>query len=249
MKKPFFTSKREKTLGKSTNDFHKKSFEISENFRKNFCRNKLPQYTALFKSKRKQKGQMFLIGSIILLVSVILLRDAVNLYPVIDEKTYQDSIITEKTIRNIKSEFNYILGTAALKNQTSYFSNFSDYIRRDRYRTLYAVSLVNGTTRNFTVTIGNYFGGNINYTINSTDSTPQGYTGIMNDRSSASYTFNTSLTSGFVLLTLNYSIDNARNVEYIPLEIKNRNFAHGFFDIKSEPPLYIRSKHLFNWSW
>ncbi len=194
------------------------------------------------------KGQMFIIGSIILLLGIILVKDAINIYPVINEKTYQDSIFDDKNMRNVKNEYDFILGMTALDNKTQYLSDFSNYIRNDNYKIFYIASLVNGTTNNYTVTIGNYFGGNINYTLNTTSSTPEGYSGLLKDKTNISYFFNTSTLTSSVLITFNYTLDGSNSIEIIPIEM-NKNFIQGFFDIKRDSMIYIRTKHTYNWSW
>lgn len=227
---------------------------------KNHIRNEILCFNNIYSNKRYSKlqnrlsrkpilkGQMFIIGAVLLLVSVILIKDIVNIYPIIDEKNYINSIITEKNMRNVKNEFNYILGMVALRNSTNYMSNFSDYIRRDNYKSMHIITIVNGTTNNFTVTIGNYFGGDLNYTLNATDSTPKGYTNIVKDRSYSYHIFNTS-TTGSIIITFNYTLDNDNIVETIPIDVKNRNFIQGFFDIKTDSLIYMRTKYLYNWSW
>lgn len=192
------------------------------------------------------KGQMFIIGTIIILVGVIFIKDTINIYPVINEKNYQDSIIDDKVMKNIENEFDYALGMAALNNKTSYMSNFSDYVRRDNYKVLYIVAIVNGTTHNYTVEISNYFGGNINYTLNATFSTPSGYSDTLNDRSNISYVFNSTVST--VSIKFNYTLDGYNTVENMALDL-SRNFIQGFFDIKHDSLIYLRSKHIDNWSW
>ncbi len=121
-----------------------------------------------------QKGQMFLIGSIMVLIGLIMLKNLLAVYTTVEETRFQETNIIDKQLSNVVNEYENIIGLASLNgydNGVSYLSNFSGFLRNDiDSEILYSFVFANGTTQRYNVTIGNYLGDKINLTVNVTDS-------------------------------------------------------------------------------
>ncbi len=212
---------------------------------------------ALSFSKRKgSKGQMFVIGAILIVIGLIMLKNLLGIYSTAEEKRYQESIIIDKQLRNVKDEYKYIVATAAVQADAnasgiSYLSNFSNFIRNDfDSKIVYMFVYANGTTQRFSITVGNFIDDKINVTVNATNSNPAGYLyGNMNDKTNLTREFNATI-NGTINVTLTYIYRSGNFTERIPVNVSTRNLAAGFFDISLEDSsLYIRSKETYNWTY
>ena len=181
------------------------------------------------------KGQMFMIAAIFMIVGFVLLKNLLSLPEISQAKAFQDTSYLDKNLENVHDEFAYLTGAASLQSDVNrsggeYFYNFSRYISGEfDARILYVFIFSNGTTSNFSATVGNFARNNISGTFNVTGSTPPGRTFALNHTRDAALEFNT--TSGWINVTLNYTIQNRETVERFSFNASTRNYAIGFFDV------------------
>ena len=203
--------------------------------------------------KRGRKGQMFVIGAILILIGLIVLKNLLGVYSTAEEKRYQESVILDKQLRNIRDEYKYIIATASMQNDAnasgiSYLSNFSSLIRNDMNgRIVYMFIFANGTTQKFSVNVGNFVNDKINVTVNATSSNPNGYVyGSMDDKANLTKEFNATI-NGTINVTLKYLYRNINFTEMVPVNVSTKSRAAGFFDITLEgSDIYVRSKETYS---
>jgi len=205
-----------------------------------------------------KKGQMFLVGVVILLVGIIMLRNFVGVYFTTEEKRHQESFMIDKRIENIKNEYENIINIASIQRKfgnsineslVEYLSNFSAYMKNEyksnpKFKVLYLVIFVNNSK--YSVLLGNFLDDNINASLNVTASIPSLYEfGIVNDSESRTADF-TSTESNFTV-TLSYRIKNSNITERVYAD-SNKIFS--FFDLSLVGKDYmVRKKFLYNRTW
>lgn len=201
------------------------------------------------------KGQMFIIASVLVAIALIGIKNLLGVYSTFEESRFEETLNLDKQIRNIKNEFGYLLGVATLKGDVNisgitFFYNFSNFTVNDiDARILYAFVFVNSSTQEYGVTVGNLIKDTINITINATNSTPVGYTLILNSSTNATRQFNSNI-NGTVNITLTYSLHNENVTERFSILASTRRYAGIFFDIKlSSKDEFVRSKELYNRTW
>lgn len=198
------------------------------------------------------KGQFFIIAALLIIVALITFRNTLSVYTTLEEKRFQESLITDKQLNNIRNEYHYLVGIASGRTEPNvsaidYAANFSGFLRnRHDIKILYVIIYTNATAKNYSVTVGNYLNDRLNVTINGTDSTPAGYfISNVNDKTNATRHFNTSL-SGFVNVTVLYNRQNINHTERFSVDTKV-NMLFGFFDIQLEDSdIRLRSQSAYN---
>ncbi len=213
----------------------------------------LGQLTPFFSKERGRKGQMFVIGAILILIGLIVLKNLLGVYSTAEEKRYQESVILDKHLRNVRDEYKYIIATASMQNDAnasgiSYLSNFSSLIRNDMdSKIVYMFIFANGTTQKFSVNVGNFVNDKINVTVNATNSNPNGYVyGGMDDKTNLTREFNATI-NGTINVTLKYLHRNINFTETVPMNVSTKNLAAGFFDITLVgSDIYVRTKETYN---
>jgi hypothetical protein len=187
------------------------------------------------------KGQMFIIASVMILLGLIMLKNIIGIYATIEEKQHQEMNIMDKQLRNIKSEYERILGLAALDTAsgTKYISNFSSLVPGKK---LYLLIQINGSV--FNVTVGNFFDDKINCTLGATDSSPSEYfVGTLNNKEYTTREFHAAANK--INITLGYDRQGLRITETIPIDV-SKDFMVGFFDIALEKKdMLVRTKEIY----
>ena len=205
---------------------------------------------------KRSKGQIFLAGAVILLVGLIVLRNLLGVYGTVEEKRYQESLLYDDQLMNIKNEYQYIVGISTLQSNVNesavnYLSNFSNYLRNEisDFRVLYLFVFVNGSNQKYSITLGNFLNDKINATVNASDSTPSNISiGFMNDKSNSTNEFQSNV-NGTVNITLGYQIKNLTITEMIPIT-SNKNITYGLFDVAlNAKGLMVRTKYVCNRTW
>ncbi len=196
------------------------------------------------------KGQVFLIGAIIIVISIVLLRNLYGIYDTLEEKRWVESVNADQKLKNIVKEYKYAAGisTAKWPIDADYLREFSVYLRNDTdLSVLYLFSYSNGTR--YDVTLGNFLGARINATVNVTQSAPLYHDfGIVEDKTNVTTSFVSDI-NGTIAITLSYTLANDRVTENILLTIAN-NSASAVFDAKiKENDIMVRSKEIFNRTW
>ena len=204
------------------------------------------------------KGQMFLIGAILIIISLVLLRNLLGVFTTAQEEEAGEAIIADMELRNIKNEYNYLAGIASRNlNLTPNVSainnlyNISDLIRNDKnVKILYVLAFVNGTNQRYTVTVGNFLNDRINATVNVTNSSTSGfYFGNINDKINVTAEFlpNANVT---VTITLNYTLQDNNITEIMKANVGTRNHLSLFYDITLEGSDFaVRTKDVYNTTW
>lgn len=222
--------------------------------RSNTRQNNAPSHTNRVAATGRGKGQMFIIAAIFVIIGFIALRGLLSLPVLTQEKTFQDTSYLDRNLKNIKNEYAYAASVAALqpdvnKSGAGYFFNLSSYLRGQfDSQMLYVFIFSNGTTGNFTATIGNFLQNNISGTLNATGSTPAGRTFSLNDTKSAVLEFNAS--AAWINVTLNYTLQNRETIERLYFNSSQRNYAAAFFDVTlQESGFSVRTKSVYNRTW
>ncbi|MBI5347019.1 MAG: hypothetical protein HZB66_00215 [Candidatus Aenigmarchaeota archaeon] len=196
------------------------------------------------------KGQVFLIGAIIILIAIVLLKNLYSIYDTLEEKRWVESGDIEKKIKNIIREYGYSAGIATVQKSVNaeYLNELSVFLGNDTdIESLYIFAYANGTR--YDVTVGNFLGERINATVNATNSTPASYAfGVLEDKTNLTASFVSGI-NGSITLTLSYTAENKIVNENIILAIANNSMV-SFFDVKlKENDLWLRSKDVFNRTW
>ncbi|MEK6888408.1 MAG: hypothetical protein AABX14_05690 [Candidatus Aenigmatarchaeota archaeon] len=201
----------------------------------------------------KGKGQMFMIGAIFIVVGFVLLKGLLSLPILAQEKNFQDTSYLDRSLKNIRSEYQYASSIASMQGNANasavYLYNISTYMRSEfDSKIIYVFIFYNGTTGNFSTTIGNFLQNNLSGTINFTNSIPTGRTFALNDSTSTVMEFNSS--AAIVNVTLNYTLQNNQVVEKFYFNSSTRNYVAAFFDISlQESGFFVRSKSTYNRTW
>lgn len=198
------------------------------------------------------KGQLFLIASIFVLIGLIMLKNLLGIYSTIEEKGSLESLLFDKELRNLMNEYKNIVATASLKSDVGadYLSNFSSFIRNEmNSKILYSFVFMNSSSKNYSVTIGNFLNDKINVTLSATNATPaNSIIGIMNDKTNATREF-TSNINGTVQLTLIYEKEGQTFEERIAIR-SDHNYVTGFFDLViAEDESFVRMRDGYNRTW
>jgi len=200
-------------------------------------------------------GQMFIIASILIVTALLALKNLLGVYSTFEEKRFEETLDLDSQLKNIKNEFGYILGIAALQNDVNgsgirFFYNFSNFIANDiDARILYVFVFVNSSNQAFGVTTGNLLREAINVTINATNSTPTGYTFIMNSSFNTSREFQSSI-NGTINITLTYSRQNSNITERFPILVSTIRSAAIFVDARVHGEnAFVRAKEIYNKTW
>lgn len=201
----------------------------------------------------KGKGQMFMIAAIFIIIGFVLLKGLLSLPILAQEKTFQDTSYLDRNLKNIRGEYEYTASTASMQGNVNasaaYLYNLSTYMRSEfDSKIIYVFIFYNGTTGNFSATIGNFLQSNMSGTINFTSSTPTGRTFVMNDSTSRVLEFNAS--AAIINVTLNYTLQNNQALEKFYFNTSTRNYVAAFFDISlQESGFFVRSKSTYNRTW
>ncbi len=203
------------------------------------------------------KGQMFLIGAILIIIGLVLLRNLLGVFTTAQEEEAGESIIADAELRNIKNEYNYLIGIASRSNLIPNVSainnlyNMSDLLRNNKnVKILYMLAFVNGTNQRYTVTVGNFLNDNINATVNVTNSSTAGfYFGKINDKTNVTAEF-LPTSNVTITVTLNYALQDSNITEIMKANIGTMNHFSLFYDIMLEGSDFaVRTKDVYNTTW
>ena len=219
---------------------------------KDFIFLELGSLSFFLQEKRSAKGQMFFISAIFMIVGLVMMAGLLTLPEITQEKLFQETSYADKNLKNVRNEYEYLTGLATLQpepNSTGpqYMYNFSNLIRNNLdSNILYVAVFSNGTTRNFSVAIGNFLQDRIDGNI----SFSYGESALFSLNDKTHVTHNFSGTDGIVTVTLNYTVQNSRVGERFTFNDSARNYAAAFFDISVwEGEFLVRSKSLYNRTW
>ena len=190
-----------------------------------------------------KKGQLFIAGSVIMLVGFIMLK---NLFvPSIEERVFLESNLLPRYLDNILNEYSNIAGLSSMQSAEdgiSHLSDFSFFIRDDIESRIFYVFVFANSSGKYSVTVGNFLDEKINVTLSATGSSPQDFlVGVMEDKTSQTREF--TAISDEIELTVSYKKGGHEYSETLPLSTAN-NFVQGFFDISLEDDMFIRKIHL-----
>ncbi len=195
---------------------------------------------------------MFFIAAIFMVIGFVLLRGILSLPEISQEKAFHETSYLDKNLKNLVNEYNHIAGAASVQPNANvsagYFLNFSGYVRGEfNSKILYLFIVSNGTSRNFSATIGNFLQGNISGTLSFTGSTPATVGFAMSDRTNLTYYFNS--TGSWINVTVAYTDNGQTTTERIYFN-SSINYAAAFSDISlTENDFFIRTKDYYNRTW
>ena len=198
---------------------------------------------------------MFIIASILMLVSMVALKNLLGIYATFEEKRFSESFTLDKELNNLRSEYRYLAGLTSLQGNVNltginHLYNFTNFTTSGiDAKVLYLYIFNNGSTQRYSVTAGNFIDDEINITLNATSSTPPGFLFTLGSRANATREFNASI-NGTVNITLRYTQQTANITEIFPVQISTANMVAGFFDITlSSGTQFVRSKSIYNRTW
>lgn len=181
------------------------------------------------------KAQMFVIGVIIILISLILIRNMFTLYSAMGIKKYEEGILFDKNIENIDHELQQLSGLQKFSNASELLYNFSLFLRTDTtyIKLIYIHAFYNDSKGNVSVSIGNFFDDKMkDVSLNITNSTPTYVSiGTIDDKSFSVTEFTPNI-NGTVNITVSYTMID--NYTYILPVYVSSNSSTGLFDIKLE---------------
>lgn len=201
---------------------------------------------------RRLKGQMFFIAALFMIVGFVMLAGLIFAPEIVQEKQFQENSYVDRTLRNIRNEYEYTAGLAPNQNSPNqtgpaYLYNFSSLVRNnENAKILYVAVYSNGTTKNFTVTVGNFLQDGIAGTITPSGLAPSAF--ALADKSSATYNY--SATGGIYTVAISYTLQNTQVSDQMTFNVSARNQVSGFFDITLRDGDYlVRSKSVYNRTW
>ncbi|MDI6720995.1 MAG: hypothetical protein QMD85_01300 [Candidatus Aenigmarchaeota archaeon] len=208
------------------------------------------------KNSIRPKGQMFLIATILILVTFFALRNMLDVYDVFEEKRSQEIKTENFQIRNMVKEYEYTAGIASMQpdvNRTAqdYLFNFSTFIRDvSDVKVLYVFVYSNSTTGKYSVVIGNFLSDNVNGTINATNSQPSSFQFLLRNKRDITKEFNFTV-NGSAELNLTYTTKNEVRRDTMNITLQSPGyFASLLTDITAEGnDIKVRYKDIYNRTW
>ena len=199
-------------------------------------------------SSCSKKGQIFLAAAIVIVVGLVIMKSIFSLYAVVEEKRHEDTMLNEQRISNLKHEYEYAVGIAAMQADVNssgilYLANFSNYIRSETtdVRVFYVFMHANSTSHKYSVTAGNFLKDKINLTVNTTDS-PLGVNYELNDKANKTWEFQGIADEVNITVTYDYRNSQVRDMLAIST---NKNFTSGFFDIIIQNDVFLEKKVVY----
>ena len=183
----------------------------------------------------KNKGQMFLITSVIIVVILIILKASVNLPSIIEEKKQLESRFEDEFFTNIANcllevtEISYHQPENITRNIFD-FANFTRKTMNERLLTfnfLYVDTITSYSSSKMNVTVVNLLNKPINISLSLNDSQSDSMNNI-NDSTSWNANFNINPGSNYIL-TIFYNNQFEENLTILTKITKNT--YSGFFDI------------------
>jgi len=183
----------------------------------------------------KNKGQMFLITSVIIVVILIILKASVNLPSIIEEKKQLESRFEDEFFTNIANcllevtEISYHQSENLTWNVFD-FANFTRKTMNERLLTfdfLYVDAITSYSSSKMNVTVVNLLNKPINISLSLNDSQSDSMNNI-NDSTSWNANFNINPGSNYIL-TIFYNNQFEENLTILTKITKNT--YSGFFDI------------------
>ncbi len=169
---------------------------------------------------------MFIIAAIFIIIGMVAAKNLLST-TLEEEKRSVETINTDKLLKNIGNEYNYLLSVSVVQSQPNqsaiaYFSDFSSFLKSDvaGFSVLYSAVYLNETALKYSVNVGNFLGGSVNITINTTGSSPTGYNFTLDDKQNKIMEFSLSSLQTFNV-TLNYTINALTSVESFPILARN----------------------------
>ncbi len=204
---------------------------------------------------KQEKGQMFIIATLFIIVAIVLIRNMVGTLEITEENRFQETRLVENTLRNAQNEFRELAALAALQqdaNQSGmdYMRNLSLQLRDDAdVQIMYIYVVANGTNNKYSVSMGNYLQDRMNITFNATNSNPGGRVFIIEDKANLTREYNSSV-NGTISFNVTYTAQNQESTERFNITSNTKNNIFLFTDVTVRSnELFARGKDFYNWSW
>lgn len=182
------------------------------------------------------KGQMFIMAAILVISGVVLVYSIIGLPSIAEEKKFQDSMLLDKTARNVMNEYIYAMGASTIYGEPNasaevFLANLSAFVKSDTDSEMfYSVIFVNGTTSSISVNTGNFLDATTGVTISLTNSTPSSATLSLANGANGTLYFMRNI-NGTMNFSITYTKDSESVTETFPLTAGTSNLMQGFFDI------------------
>lgn len=195
---------------------------------------------------------MFIIAAVFMIVGMVLIKNMLNFDVIDEQKSFIESQSADRQIENILNEYKYSAGIALVQPQKNisgfnYMSNLSSFLRKDikSFSSLYMFAYANTTTGKISVAVGNFLAGDANITLNATDSTPLGYSFLLQDMQSTVKEFTYTGGINEVNITINYTVHSQSDLEMMHVMIKN--YTVSYFDVRLyDKNIQLRAKEVYN---
>lgn len=174
------------------------------------------------------KGQLFLIGAVVIIVGLFLLKNLFSVHGFIEEVRYLETSNPGFEIDNVMREYQRVAGLCKVNNNYNYLSDFSMNLRNNSYlKSLYFVGVANNT--GYIVISGNFIGYNINVTIDPEKPTLSATSFVLPDVSEQVSHFSYSNDEIFII-NISYEINGKIENERFHLKTGSDNLG-SFFQV------------------
>lgn len=197
------------------------------------------------------KGQFFIIAAVLVIGALLAFRSFLSIYATEEELQRQEQSIADRQLANIRDEMRSAVAVASAQQQPNASAiamvyNFSQLVREKDVHIIYVIASANTTTKNISITVGNFLGEPVNVTLNLSNATPAGYAiGLLGDKRNETRQFNTS-AHGPVMVTLSYMRQTENMSDSFTIDTSAHALA-AFFDIEyDEQDARLRVKTTFN---
>jgi len=187
---------------------------------------------------------MFLVLSVIIITTLILLKTSLNAASVLETKNYLESGFERTEFQNVRDEISKVIQISY--NQTNITGNLNEFVRFARNSFGSRAMDVNGifietvhptvlaaTDTRLNVTVYNFLGSSLKYLNLSLNGTEKTFFDIIDNKVvETSFTINAPSSQNYILwIFYNTSTTNSSESFTIPVEIGKRKFV-GFFDLR-----------------
>lgn len=206
-------------------------------------------------TRKKQKGQMFIIAAIFIVVAIVLISNMVGSFQLSEENRFQETMYMEKQVKNLINEYRNVVGVAAQQQDGNvsgmeYMRNMSLMARDDFDAAIvYVFIYANGTNQKYSVTIGNFLQDRMNVTFNATNTNPGGRLITIDDKVNETREYE-GTANGTVEINITYTSENVETIERFNITTSTSDQAFGFFDVTvRDSGFFVRQKEIYNWTW
>src|SRR3989344_934914 len=179
----------------------------------------------------RTKGQMFIIGAIVVAIALIALKEYFGAYSLVEEHRFQQAQSVNAVTQNVRNEYRSLVNAALITEEINTSArdmlyNFSQFIRSsEQAEIIYLFAYANSSRDELYILLGNFLGDTIDVTINTTGTLISSYEfPFMEDGEArmALFTLPHSF-DGIVEITLTYDRGDEHVVENVLFDVSKNN--------------------------